>query len=41
MAPATEEEPFFTDDLRGIDAEPVELPPDVSALYEELRALAL
>ena len=24
-----------------IDAEPVELPADVSALYEELRALAL
>ncbi len=41
LAPATEEEPFFTDDLRGIDAEPVGLPPDVSALYEELRALAL
>ena len=41
LAPATEEEPFFTEDLRGIDAEPVELPPDVSLLYEELRAIAL
>jgi len=41
LAPLTEEEPFFTDDLRGIDAEPIELPPDVSALYDELRALAL
>jgi hypothetical protein len=41
LAAATDEEPFFTDDLRGIDGEPVELPPDVSALYDELRALAL
>ena len=41
LAPPTEEEPFFTDDLRAKDAEPVELPPDVIALYEELRALAL
>ena len=39
--PRTDEEPFFTDDLRRKDAEPVELPPDVSALYDELRALAL
>ena len=41
LAPATEEEPFFTEDLRGIDTEPVELPADVSLLYEELRAIAL
>jgi hypothetical protein len=41
LAPATEEEPFFTDDLRGVDAEPVELPADVRLLYEELRAIAL
>ena len=41
LAPPPEEEPFFTDDLRRLDVEPIELPPDVSALYDELRALAL
>ena len=37
----SEVEPFFTEDLRRMEAEPVELPAEVSALYEELRALAL
>ena len=41
LAAPTDEEPFFTADLRRIDAEPTELPADVSALYDELRALAL
>ncbi len=42
LAPPTEDEPFFTDDLRRMEeAEPAGLPPDVLALYEELRALAL
>ena len=39
--PPPRTEPFFTDDLRRMEAEPAGLPPDVSALYEELRALAL
>lgn len=34
-------ESFFTEKLRGGDAEPDELPADVAALYEELRAIAL
>jgi hypothetical protein len=42
LAPPTEDEPFFTDDLRRMEeAEQAGLPPDVLALYEELRALAL
>lgn len=41
LAPPTEEEPFFTDDLRGMDAEPAELPADVGVLYDELRARSL
>jgi hypothetical protein len=36
-----EEEQFFTEDLRRTEAEPGELPDEVEALYEELRALAL
>jgi hypothetical protein len=35
------EEPFFTAELRRTEAGPEELPPGVSALYEELRALSL
>ena len=41
LAAESEEEPFFTGDLRRMDAEPTELPADVSLLYEELRAIAL
>jgi hypothetical protein len=41
LAAEAEEEPFFTEDLRRMEAEPAELPADVSALYEELRAIAL
>jgi hypothetical protein len=41
LATPTEEEPFFTDDLRRREGEPGRLPADVSALYEELRTLAL
>jgi hypothetical protein len=35
------EEPFFTDELRTEPAEGAELPPQVEALYERLRAIAL
>jgi hypothetical protein len=35
------EEPFFTDELRRLDAERIELPAEVTALYEELCSLAL
>jgi hypothetical protein len=35
------EEPFFKEELRRPEGEAVELPPDVTALYEELRARAL
>jgi hypothetical protein len=35
------EQPFFTEELRRTDAEPGELPAAVTALYDELRALAL
>jgi hypothetical protein len=41
LPPLTEEESFFTEDLRRMEAEPAGLPADVSALYEELRTLAL
>jgi hypothetical protein len=37
----TDEEPFFTVDLRRPDSVAVELPDDVRLLYDELRALAL
>jgi hypothetical protein len=41
LAPGTDEEPFFTDELRRMEAEPAGLPAEVIALYEELRTLAL
>jgi hypothetical protein len=41
LAPPTEAEPFFSDDLRRMEAEPAGLPADVSELYEELRTRAL
>ena len=40
LEPAAEER-FFSDDLRRMEEEPAGLPDGVSALYEELRALAL
>ncbi|MGH2980214.1 MAG: sulfotransferase family protein [Solirubrobacterales bacterium] len=36
-----DEEPFFSDELRRLDSEPTELPAEVTALYEELRSVAL
>ena len=36
-----DEERFFAQDLRRQDAEAIELPADVAALYEELRSRAM
>jgi hypothetical protein len=41
LAARSEDEPFFAQDLRRQDAEPMELPTDVTALYEELRSRAM
>jgi hypothetical protein len=35
------DEPFFARNLRRMEADPADLPADVGALYEELRAIAL
>lgn len=34
-------DPFFTEELRRAEPDATELPPDVTALYDELRALSL
>lgn len=41
LDPAPAGEPFFTDELRNAPAEGGSLPPEVQALYEQLRRLAL
>jgi hypothetical protein len=41
LAPEAAEEPFFTEKLRHMEPEPAELPADVSAVYDELRRIAL
>jgi hypothetical protein len=41
LGPAPSEEPFFTDELRSAPAEGDSVPPEVEALYEALRRLAL
>jgi hypothetical protein len=41
LGPAPADEPFFTDELRNAPAGVGEVPPDIEALYEQLRALAL
>jgi hypothetical protein len=41
LGSAPPDEPFFTDELRNAPADGGEIPPDVEALYEQLRAIAL
>ena len=41
LGPASAEEPFFADELRNAPAEGDSVPPEVEALYQALRRLAL
>jgi hypothetical protein len=41
LDPAPAGEPFFTDELRNAPAEGDSVPPEIDALYESLRRLAL